>query len=74
MAFVEDVSNSRPAGSINVRKLIWWEHSNKYGDYKVKNVFDSVVVINRQGISVPLQYSDYNVKIKELDGLQMEIY
>ena len=72
--FDEDVSNSRPAGSINVRKLIWWEHSNKYGNYKVKDVFDSVMVTKVQGVNVPMKYSDYNVEVKELEGLSMEIY
>jgi CRISPR-associated protein Csd2 len=72
--FDNDVSNSRPAGSINVRKLIWWEHSDKHGNYKVKDVFDSVIVSKLKDVNAPLKYSDYKVDIKELDGLSMEIY
>lgn len=72
--FDDDVSNSRPAGSMNVRKLIWWEHSNKYGNYKVKDVFDSVLVTKLEDVNTPSKYEDYIVEIGKLDGLSMETY
>ena len=72
--FDEDVSNSRPAGSMNIRNLIWWEHTKKYGNYKVKDVFDSVTVTKLNDVNAPIKYADYKVDITELNGLSMEIY
>ena len=42
--FVEDESSARPAGSMEIVNVIWWDHSNKLGNASVASVFRSVKI------------------------------
>lgn len=72
--FDEDVSNARPAGSINIRQIYWWEHPNKYGIYKYIDVYNSVIIEKKDDIYAPLKYTDYIIYNKELEGLPVQKY
>lgn len=56
--FEGDASSARPEGSMQVVKLIWWEHNCKSGQYSSAKVHDSLQV-----------NTDGSYQIKALDGL-----
>ncbi|QIM66754.1 type I-C CRISPR-associated protein Cas7/Csd2 [Mannheimia granulomatis] len=56
--FEGDASSARPEGSMQVVKLIWWEHNCKSGQYSSAKVHDSLQV-----------NADGSYQIKALDGL-----
>ena len=40
--FEGDASSARPEGSMQVKKMIWWEHNNKSGQYSSAKVHNSL--------------------------------
>lgn len=40
--FEGDASSARPEGSMQVKKVIWWEHNNKSGQYSSAKVHNSL--------------------------------
>ena len=40
--FINDVSSARPDGSMEVRRIYWWEHDCKIGQYSSAKVHRSV--------------------------------
>lgn len=60
--FENDESSARPAGSMEVLKVIWWKHNCKSGQYSSAKVHHSLRV-----------KQDGNFMLTELDGLTPEI-
>lgn len=61
--FVNDESNARPAGSMSVDRMFWWEHNNKIGQYGPKKVFDSVKITKKDGVYEPTSIDDYIITL-----------
>ena len=59
--FEGDASSSRPEGSMEVKKVIWWKHSCPAGQYSSGKVHRSLTVNN-----------DGTYELKELQGLTPE--
>jgi CRISPR-associated protein Csd2 len=59
--FEGDESSARPAGSMAVKKVIWWQHNSKAGQYSSAKVHGSLVV-----------NTDGSYELKALDGLVPE--
>jgi len=59
--FVNDVSSARPEGSMEVMKVIWWEHNSPSGQYSSANVHRSLHV-----------QADGTYTLAELNGLKPE--
>ncbi len=60
--FENDESSARPAGSMEVLKVIWWKHNCKSGQYSSAKVHRTLSV-----------HADGNFKLDTLDGLKPEI-
>lgn len=60
--FEGDASSARPEGSMQVLKLIWWEHNCKSGQYSSAKVHGSLKV-----------NSDGSYELNNLDGLNPEL-
>ena len=60
--FVNDVSSARPEGSMEVLKVIWWQHNSPSGQYSSAKVHRSLTV-----------NPDGTFEISELEGLKPEI-
>lgn len=60
--FEGDASSARPEGSMAVKKLMWWQHNSKSGQYSSAKVHGSLTVD-----------ADGNYTFAELAGLQPEI-
>lgn len=56
--FENDASSARPEGSMEVIKVIWWEHNCKSGQYSSAKVHRTLVVKD-----------DSTIELKNLDGL-----
>lgn len=60
--FENDASSARPEGSMEVVKVIWWEHATKSGQYSSAKVHRSLTV-----------NPDGSIDIAELQGLAPEV-
>jgi len=57
--FENDASSARPEGSMAVRKVIWWEHNCKAGQYSSARVHNTLIV-----------NTDGTYSLGNLDGLE----
>ena len=71
--FENDASSARPEGSMEVYKVVWWEHSNPSGQYSSAKVHRSLSVEPKSGVADPKDIGDYVIGIAELDGLKPEV-
>lgn len=69
--FMNDASSARPEGSMEVRKVYWWKHNCKEGQYSSAKVHRSIKITPK--INIPTKYEDYDISIDELPGLVPEI-
>lgn len=59
--FEGDASSARPEGSMAVKKVIWWRHNSRSGQYSSAKVHGSLTV-----------NADGSYELKTIDGLQPE--
>ena len=59
--FEGDASSARPEGSMEVKKVIWWQHSCPAGQYSSAKVHRSLIV-----------HADGTYKMENLPGLTPE--
>lgn len=71
--FDNDASTARPEGSMEVRKLLWYDHGCKDGKYNPAKINRSVVVTKKTD-GIASDYEDYDIKVMPLEGLVPEIY
>jgi len=62
--FENDASSARPEGSLEVHKVIWWEHNSKLGQYSSAKVHRSLKV---EGNSI----EDLTILVEPLEGLRV---
>ncbi len=70
--FVNDESSARPAGSMTVHKVYWWEHNSLNGQYSSAKVHRSLKVKVKDGVDEPKDIDHYDIKREDLDGLTCE--
>lgn len=63
--FANDVSAARPAGSMEVEELFWFEHTNKVGNVSTKKIFDLLEFNTEIDNPDEVNYSDYQIKLNE---------
>jgi CRISPR-associated protein Csd2 len=71
--FENDASSARPEGSMQVRKLYWWEHNCPSGQYSSARVHSSVSVVPKDSTDLPSSFEDFEITLEELPGLHCEI-
>lgn len=64
-AFQFDQSAARPAGSMNPRGLLIFEHDTQLGNAPSHKLFDAVKIAKKPGVEVPRSFADYEIKIDE---------
>ena len=69
--FENDASAARPDGSMEVRKIFWWEHNCEIGQYSSAQVHRSVRVTS--ATDTPSCFEDYDVNLEPLPGLEPQI-
>lgn len=70
--FENDASSARPEGSMEVVKLLWWEHNCPAGQYSSAKVHRSAIVKLKEGVDLPTDANDYVIEVNELPGLKCE--
>jgi len=65
--FENDASSARPDGSMEVKKVYWWEHNSKLGQYSSAKVHRSLNVQEDDEHQV-------NDTLEELEGLAVQVY
>ncbi|NMB45487.1 MAG: type I-C CRISPR-associated protein Cas7/Csd2 [Firmicutes bacterium] len=71
--FDNDASSARPEGSMEVYRVMWWEHNNPSGQYSSSRVHRSLSVSPKPEVKEPRDINDYVIEITELDGLKPEV-
>lgn len=77
--FDMDISAARPAGTMNVERLYWWDHS-KFGENRLPNVslqqlYKSVTIKGKDEYELPLSMDDYEISQENPKGIvKPEIY
>lgn len=72
--FDNDESSARPAGSMEIVAVMWWNHNSNNGQYSSAIVHRSMEVACKEGISAPKGIEDYSIKLKNLPDLTPTIY
>ncbi|MBI4690171.1 MAG: type I-C CRISPR-associated protein Cas7/Csd2 [Nitrospirae bacterium] len=72
--FDNDESSARPAGSMEVVAVFWWQHNVKHGQYSSAQVHRSLDVNLKNEGTDPKKIEDYSIKLKSLAGLEPEIF
>lgn len=71
--FVNDASSARPDGSMEVKKVYWWEHNCKDGQYSSAKVHHSLKIEPKAGVMLPASFDDYTISLEPLSGLEPEV-
>jgi len=69
--FENDASSARPDGSMEVHKVLWWEHSSKLGQYSSAKVHRLLNV--KAQTEVPRSFEDYSIEVDDLPKLKVEM-
>ena len=69
--FKNDESSARPAGSMEVHKVYWWEHNSNNGQYSSAKVHRLLEVKPKK--DQPKDIQDYDIELHELPGLKCEV-
>ncbi len=71
--FENDASSARPEGSMEVVRVIWWEHNCKSGQYSSAKVHRSLRVLPKNADATPRGADDYDIVLEPLEGLTPQI-
>ncbi len=69
--FEGDESSARPAGTMSVEQVYWWDHGCKNGKYSANKVFDQLKIEHEPDV-IPSKFSDYKISVDKLEGLEMK--
>ena len=72
--FENDSSAARPDGSMEVKRVYWWKHNCKIGQYSSHKVHNSIEIKKKEGVRNPRKIEDYEIICHELPGLAVEEY
>lgn len=71
--FQNDASSARPEGSMEVHKVVWWEHPNLTGKHSSAKVHRTVQISLKEEITDPKSIDDYNISIEKLADVITEV-
>lgn len=73
--FDNDSSAARPAGSMEVLKVYWWEHNSKAGQHSPAQMHRSIKVLSKTGDQVMRSVADVEFdESHKYDDVDVEIY
>ncbi|MBQ8171331.1 MAG: type I-C CRISPR-associated protein Cas7/Csd2 [Oscillospiraceae bacterium] len=72
--FTNDASAARPEGSMQMKRLYWWQHDAVSGRYPAYRVFETVTPRLREHCTQPCCFDDYIIEESFPDKLVPEIY
>lgn len=63
--FVNDASTARPEGSMEVKDIFWFEHSNKTGNVSSAKIKRLLEWDDLEPTNIAPKYEDYNIRLNE---------
>lgn len=69
--FENDASSARPEGSMEVRKVFWWKHNSKLGQYSSAKVHRQLTIKSK--VDEPKCFEDYEISLDSLEDLSVEV-
>ena len=70
---LNDASSARPDGSMEVKKIYWWRHNCKSGQYSSAKVQNTLSIKLKDNIENPTSFEDYDVVVNNYSDLSLEI-
>jgi CRISPR-associated protein Csd2 len=70
--FKNDESSARPAGSMAVHKVYWWEHNSPNGQYPSAQVHRLLKITPKN--EEPKTIDDYEIQLEKLPDLKCEVF
>lgn len=70
--FDYDASTARPAGSMVLENLYWWEHSSKTGSKAPQAVYNTLSIKSEK--RNPTSIDDYVIKIEASPNIELNVY
>ena len=71
--FINDESSARPAGSMGVETMYWWEQEADTEVVSPAKIFRSVHITNKSGKLIPGSFEDYEVTVDPKFSVQPEV-
>ncbi len=71
--FENDESAARPAGSMNVEKLFWWEQEADNIRYSTKRIHDSIAISLKDPENIIESMEDIEIHVNNLEGIVPKI-
>lgn len=71
--FENDASAARPEGSMEVRRVYWWKHNSKSGQYSSARVQRTLKITRKASVDIASSFEDYDIQLDNLPGLTPEI-
>lgn len=72
--FTNDASSARPDGSMKLERLYWWNHHSLHGDHPSAVLFDTIKIHKKNGVYVPMRFSDYTITEDHIPGLTPRLF
>lgn len=72
--FENDASSARPDGSMEVCKVIWWQHNSPLGQYSSAKVHRSLEITQKEGVEAAKSVNDYVITVNPLPDLKVDVY
>lgn len=72
--FENDASSARPEGSMEVCKVVWWQHNSPLGQYSSAKVHRCLAISLKAGVEIPKSVDDYEIQIASLPDLKVDVY
>lgn len=67
--FADDFSTARPAGSMELSRLIMINHSSELGDRSTAAINRAIKVSMKDGVEIPRSIDDYDINMDELNNI-----
>lgn len=71
--FINDESAARPAGSMNVFRMYWWEQPADNIHYSTKTLFDTIKITVKDPDEILSSTDDIDIEVEELPDLKPEV-
>lgn len=72
--FENDSSAARPEGSMEVRRVYWWNHNTKTPKYSSAMIHRQLKVTPKEGVDVPKSFEDYECVCPALDTFEPQTF
>lgn len=70
--FLNDTSTARPFGSLNIERIVWFEHNSKTGDCHPALTRSALKISKKPDVETPESVDDYIFELQEVSNIKCE--